>query len=139
MLDIQDIMNILPHRPPFLLLDRVTEISEEEITALKNVSMNEPFFVGHFPSEPVMPGVLIIEALAQAGAVVLLSRPEFKGHLAYLGGVDKARFKEKVVPGDQLILKVKLIKMVKNVGLASCVAYVNDKEAVTCSMTFAVN
>lgn len=139
MLNIQEIMAILPHRPPFLLLDRVTEMSAEKIVALKNVSMNEPFFVGHFPTEPVMPGVLIIEALAQAGAVVLLSRPEFAGHLAYLGGVDKARFKDKVVPGDQLVLTVNLLKLMKNVGRAECVASVNGREVVTCTMTFAVN
>lgn len=137
MLSIQEIMTILPHRPPFLLIDRVLEISEEKVVAVKNVTMNEPYFVGHFPSEPVMPGVLQLEALAQAGAVVLLSKEEFKGKIAYFGGVDKARFKGKVVPGDQLILEVALEKLVKNVGVAKGVAKVSGKVVCQCEMTFA--
>lgn len=137
MMDIQAIMQILPHRPPFLLLDRVTEITAEKVVALKNVTMNEPFFVGHFPGEPVMPGVLIVEALAQAGAVVLLSKPEFKGQTAYFGGLDKVRFKQKVVPGDQLVLEVTLKKLVKNVGRAEGVAKVQGRVVAQCEMTFA--
>ncbi|MGX7198317.1 3-hydroxyacyl-ACP dehydratase FabZ [Enterococcus nangangensis] len=136
-MDIQAIMQILPHRPPFLLLDRVTEITAEKVVALKNVTMNEPFFVGHFPGEPVMPGVLIVEALAQAGAVVLLSKPEFKGQTAYFGGLDKVRFKQKVVPGDQLVLEVTLKKLVKNVGQAVGVAKVQGRVVAQCEMTFA--
>lgn len=137
MMDIQAIMQILPHRPPFLLLDRVTEITAEKVVALKNVTMNEPFFVGHFPGEPVMPGVLIVEALAQAGAVVLLSKSEFKGQTAYFGGLDKVRFKQKVVPGDQLVLEVTLKKLVKNVGRAEGVAKVQGRVVAQCEMTFA--
>lgn len=137
MLTIQDIMEIIPHRPPFLLLDRVLDLSPEKIIAKKNVTMNEPFFVGHFPGEPVMPGVLILEALAQAGAVVLLKKEEFKGQIAYFGGIDKARFKQKVVPGDTLILEVSLIKLVKNVGVAKGIAKVDDKVVCSCEMTFA--
>lgn len=137
MMDIQAIMQVLPHRPPFLLLDRVTEITAEKVVALKNVTMNEPFFVGHFPGEPVMPGVLIVEALAQAGAVVLLSKSEFKGQTAYFGGLDKVRFKQKVVPGDQLVLEVTLKKLVKNVGRAEGVAKVQGRVVAQCEMTFA--
>ena len=93
MMDIKEIMNILPHRHPFLLIDRVLEMEEgKKCVALKNVTMNEPFFQGHFPQEPVMPGVLIIEALAQTGAVAMLSMEEFKGKIAFFGGIDKAKF-----------------------------------------------
>ena len=99
MMDIKEIMNILPHRHPFLLIDRVLEMEEgKKCVALKNVTMNEPFFQGHFPQEPVMPGVLIIEALAQTGAVAMLSMEEFKGKIAFFGGIDKAKFRGKVVP-----------------------------------------
>ena len=94
MMDIKEIMNILPHRHPFLLIDRVLEMEEgKKCVALKNVTMNEPFFQGHFPQEPVMPGVLIIEALAQTGAVAMLSMEEFKSKIAFFGGIDKAKFK----------------------------------------------
>ena len=97
MLDIKQIQNILPHRYPFLLIDRVLEMEEgKRCVALKNVTMNEPFFQGHFPQEPVMPGVLIIEALAQTGAVAMLSMEEFKGKIAFFGGIDKAKFRGKV-------------------------------------------
>ena len=97
-MDIKEIMSIIPHRQPFLLIDRVEEIVEgESVTAIKNVTYNEPFFAGHFPDQPVMPGVLIVEAMAQAGAVAILSMDEFKGKTAYFGGINKAKFKKKVV------------------------------------------
>ncbi len=136
-MNIQEIMAIIPHRPPFLLLDEVIEISGNQIIAKKNLTMNEPVFQGHFPKEPVFPGVLIIEALAQAGAVVLLSKEEFKGQIAYFGGVDRARFRQKVTPGDTLMLEVSLIKMVKNIGVAKGVAKVRDQVVCSCEMTFA--
>ena len=114
-MDIKEIMSIIPHRQPFLLIDRVEEIVEgESVTAIKNVTYNEPFFAGHFPNEPVMPGVLIVEAMAQAGAVAILSMDEFKGKTAYFGGINKAKFKKKVVPGDTLRLEVKIEKLKKN-------------------------
>ena len=117
-MDIKEIMSIIPHRQPFLLIDRVEEIVEgESVTAIKNVTYNEPFFVGHFPGEPVMPGVLIVEAMAQAGAVAILSMDEFKGKTAYFGGINKAKFKKKVVPGDTLRLEVKIEKLKKNAGI----------------------
>ena len=111
-MDIKEIMEIIPHRQPFLLLDRIEEITEgESVTAIKNVTYNEPFFAGHFPKEPVMPGVLIVEAMAQAGAVAILSMEDFKGKTAYFGGIKNAKFKKKVVPGDTLRLEVKIEKL----------------------------
>ena len=93
-MDIKEIMDIIPHRYPFLLIDKVIKIEENKITAIKNVTANEHYFQGHFPTEPVMPGVLIIEALAQAGAVALLSKDEFKGKIAYFAGINNAKFKQ---------------------------------------------
>ena len=101
----QEIMDILPHRHPFLLIDTIEEL-EPGVRAVgrKNVTFNEPYFAGHFPGNPVMPGVLIMEALAQTGAVAILSKPENKGRIAYFGGIDKCRFKGKVQPGDNVLL-----------------------------------
>ena len=114
MLDIKKVLEFLPHRYPFLLVDRILELKEGEyVKALKNVTFNEPYFVGHFPGEPVMPGVLIIEALAQAGAIIALcgmSEEERRNKLALFGGIEKARFKKPVRPGDQLILEGRTIK-----------------------------
>ncbi len=110
-LDIQKILEKLPHRYPFVLLDRILELSEQEIVGLKNVTINEPFFQGHFPDHPIMPGVLIIEAMAQAGGLLAFHlAPETSGNNVYFMGVDKARFRKPVRPGDQLIMKIKLIK-----------------------------
>ena len=124
--DIQAIMNYLPHRYPFLLVDRVLEIVPgEKIVALKNVTMNEPFFQGHFPGTPIMPGVLIIEAMAQAGGVLFSSEQlkEKQGSLFYFMGMDKVKFRKPVVPGDQIIFEVKIIrqrsKVVKMAGTAT--------------------
>lgn len=138
-LDIKQIMEIIPHRPPFLLIDRITDMEPGvRASAIKNVSMNEPFFQGHFPGEPVMPGVLIVEAMAQAGAVALLSTEEFKGHLAFFGGIKNAKFKHMVTPGDQLRLEVTLGKMKMNVGTGSGKAYVGDKLAASADFIFIV-
>lgn len=139
MMDIKEIMNILPHRHPFLLIDRVVEMEEgKKCVALKNVTMNEPFFQGHFPQEPVMPGVLIIEALAQTGAVAMLSMDEFKGKIAFFGGIDKAKFRGKVVPGDTLRLEVEMIKIKRNAGIGKGVAYVGDKKVAEGELTFMI-
>jgi 3-hydroxyacyl-[acyl-carrier-protein] dehydratase len=111
MIDIQGILDILPHRYPFLLVDRILEMEEDRILALKNVTFNEPHFEGHFPGVPVMPGVLIVEAIAQAGGVLLLSQvPDRHGKLIYFAGIDRCRFRRPVVPGDQLLLEVTVKK-----------------------------
>ncbi len=139
MLNTQQIMALIPHRYPFLLVDQA-EIHEDGLGAVgyKNVTINEPFFQGHFPNVPVMPGVLIIEALAQVGAVALLSKEEYKGKIVYLGGIRQARFREKVVPGDTLKLECRIIKQKGPVGLGSAVASVNGKTVCTAELTFAI-
>ncbi|HIT73848.1 3-hydroxyacyl-[acyl-carrier-protein] dehydratase FabZ [Tyzzerella sp. An114] len=138
-MDINEIMKIIPHRYPFLLVDRIDEVVEgERVVATKNVTMNEPFFQGHFPQMPVMPGVLIIEAMAQAGAVAVLAKDEFKGKIAFLAAVDKAKFRRNVVPGDTLRLEVELLKLKKNAGVAKGVAYVGDKKAAEAEITFMI-
>ena len=126
--DIRDIIKFLPHRYPFILVDRVVEIETgKEIVAIKNVTINEPFFQGHFPGEPVMPGVLIVEAMAQAGGILVMeSMPEEKkGSLLYFMGLDKVRFRKKVIPGDQLLLKVRVIKKRLKAAKLSGVAIVD--------------
>lgn len=137
-MDIKEIMEIIPHRYPFLLIDKVIKIEENKITALKNVTANEHYFQGHFPTEPVMPGVLIIESLAQAGAVALLSRDEFKGKIAYFAGINNAKFRRKVVPGDTLKLEVELTKIRGKAGVGYGVAYVDDKKVCEGELTFMV-
>ncbi|MFH1076796.1 MAG: 3-hydroxyacyl-ACP dehydratase FabZ [Pseudomonadota bacterium] len=131
--DIQKIMGFLPHRYPFILIDRVLElVPGERITALKNVTINEPFFQGHFPGTPIMPGVLMVEAMAQAGGVLAFaSSPEDKqGKLLYLTGVDKVRFRRQVVPGDQLIISISVIRRRGLTWLLKAEAFVEEKLAV---------
>ncbi len=124
MLNIDEILKILPHRTPFLLIDRIDEMEPgKRAVGTKCVSFNEPYFAGHFPGMPVMPGVLIIEALAQVGAVALLSEEENKGKVAFFGGIDNARFKDKVVPGDVLRLEVEIIRKKGPVGYGMAKAY----------------
>ena len=138
-MDIKEIMSIIPHRQPFLLIDRVEEIVEgESVTAIKNVTYNEPFFAGHFPDQPVMPGVLIIEALAQTGAVAILCQDEWKGKTAYFAGINNAKFKQKVVPGDTLELTTEIIKVKGPIGVGKAVARVNGKVACMAELTFAI-
>ena len=139
MLDIKEIMEIIPQRAPFLMIDRVEELeSGKSCVAYKNVCMNEWYFQGHFPGEPIMPGVLIVEALAQTGAVAILSLPENKGKNALFGGIDKLRFKNKVVPGDVLKLEVEIIKQKGPIGVGSAIATVNGKVAAKGELTFAI-
>ncbi len=139
MLDIKQIEEIIPQRPPFLMIDRVEEyIPGESATAYKNVNINEWYFQGHFPGEPIMPGVLITEALAQTGAVAILSLPENKGKNALFGGIDKMRFKKVVVPGDVLKLEVKIIKQKGPVGVGEATATVDGKVVAKGELTFAV-
>lgn len=135
----QEIMEILPHRQPFLLIDTVEEVEPGvRAVAKKNVTFNEPYFAGHFPGNPVMPGVLIIEALAQTGAVAILSQPEWKGKTAYFAGINQAKFKQKVVPGDMLILETEIIKVKGPIGVGKAVARVNGKLACSAELTFAI-
>lgn len=139
LMDVVQIKEIIPHRYPMLLIDRVEELTEgQRIVAKKNVTINEPFFQGHFPHEPVMPGVLIVEAMAQAGAVALLSLPQFKGKTAYFGGIDKAKFRKKVTPGDTLILEVEILKIKANAGLGKGIARVDGKKVAEAELTFMI-
>ncbi len=137
--DIDTVRKVLPHRPPFLLIDRVIHLDREKriIEAVKNVTINEPFFDGHFPDYPVMPGVLIIEALAQAGAVMALTMSEQNGKIVYLAGIDKARFKQQVRPGDCLVLKAEWTRQKGPIGWAQGKAYVDNKVVAYADIMFA--
>jgi UDP-3-O-[3-hydroxymyristoyl] N-acetylglucosamine deacetylase/3-hydroxyacyl-[acyl-carrier-protein] dehydratase len=132
LMDIHKIMNILPHRPPFLLIDRILELSDSHVVGMKNVTMNEPFFVGHFPDAPVMPGVLQVEAMAQCGGVLVLSSvPDPENYLTYFMKMDKVKFKQKVLPGDTLIFRAELITPIRR-GICHMQAcgYANGKLVV---------
>lgn len=135
----KEIMEIIPHRQPFMLIDTVEEMEPgKRVVAKKCVSYNEPFFGGHFPGEPVMPGVLIIEALAQTGAVAILSQPDFKGKTAYFAAINNAKFKGKVVPGDVLMLETEIIKVKGPIGVGQGKAYVDGKLVAQGELTFAI-
>jgi 3-hydroxyacyl-[acyl-carrier-protein] dehydratase len=135
-----DIEKVLPHRYPFLLIDRVIEMEEgKKAVAIKNVTANEYFFQGHFPGNHVMPGVLIVEALAQTGAFAMLSLEENKGKTAYFGGIKKMRFKRKVLPGDTLRLECEITRSKGPLGIGSAVAYVGDEIAAEGELTFAIS
>ena len=138
-LNTKEIMEIIPHRHPFLLVDTIEEL-EAGVRAVgkKCVTYDEYYYRGHFPNEPVMPGVLIIEALAQVGAVCILSCEQFKGKTAYFGGINQCRFKKKVVPGDVLLLEVELIKQKGPVAIAKAVATVEGKVAASAELTVAI-
>ncbi|MBQ9134852.1 MAG: 3-hydroxyacyl-ACP dehydratase FabZ [Lachnospiraceae bacterium] len=136
-LNTKQIMEIIPHRQPFLLVDTIEEMEVgQRALGKKCVTFNEPFFAGHFPGEPIMPGVLIVEALAQTGAVAILSMPENKGKLALFGGIKNAKFKGKVVPGDVLMLETSIIKMKGPVGVGDAKAYVDGKVVASAEITF---
>lgn len=138
-MDIDQIKQTIPHRYPFLLVDKVLEMEEgKRVVALKNVSANEPFFQGHFPDYPVMPGVLIIEALAQTGAMGVLGIEENKGKIGFLAGIDKCRFKRQVKPGDQLMLEVEITRVKGPVGKGKGVATVDGEVVCEGEITFAV-
>ena len=139
-LDIHEIKNYLPHRYPFLLLDKVISCTPQEtLTALKNVTINEPFFEGHFPHRPVMPGVLILEAMAQASAILAsydLENIDVENRVYYFTGIDKARFKRPVEPGDQIIIEVKLARRIKNMWKCAGVATVDGEKAASAELMF---
>ena len=133
------IRQLLPHRYPMQLVDKVIAMGPNSIVGVKNVTSNEPFFTGHFPEEPVMPGVLQIEALAQVGAVAILSKPENKGKTAYFGAINNAKFKTKVVPGDVLTLELEIIKEKGPIGVGKAVAKNQEgKITVSAELTFAI-
>lgn len=139
MLDSVEIQKILPHKYPFLLVDKITELEEgKSVTGIKNVTVNEPFFQGHFPGNPIMPGVLICEALAQAGAVMLLSTPENKGKLGVFTGINNFKFRKQVVPGDVLELHVELVKSRHGMGIANAKATVDGAVAAAGEISFAI-
>lgn len=132
-----DIMTILPHRYPFLLIDRVVEIDPgQRVVALRNVTANEPQFTGHFPGRPIMPGVLLVESLAQAGAVAVLSYPENRGKLVLFAGIDDCRFRRIVIPGDTLRLEITVEKLGRVSGRARAVATVDGEVAVEATLSF---
>ncbi|KMJ59137.1 3-hydroxyacyl-ACP dehydratase [Bacillus sp. LL01] len=139
MLDINQIKEIIPHRYPFLLIDRIIEVEEgQRAIGIKNVTANEEFFNGHFPEFPVMPGVLIVEALAQVGAVAMLKKEENKGRLAFFTGIDKCRFKKQVVPGDQLRLEVEMTRVRGSIGKGKGIATVDGQLVCELEMMFAL-
>ena len=139
-MNINQIMETIPHRYRFLLIDTIEEIEEgRKAVGKKCVSGNEPFFQGHFPGNPVMPGVLIIEALAQVGAVAMLSIPEWKGKTAYFAGIEKAKFRKKVVPGDVLMLETTIVKVKGPMGIGKGIATVDGVKVAEAELTFAIS
>lgn len=139
MLNAVQIQEIIPHRYPFLLVDRIVEMTVgERAVGIKNVTVNEPFFQGHFPGNPIMPGVLMVEALAQVGAVAILSMDAYKGKLAVFAGIEDLRFKRQVVPGDQLRLEVEILSLRRNIGKGRAIATVDGEIAVKGEIMFAI-
>lgn len=138
-IDIQELLKILPHRYPFLLVDRVLEIEPgKRVVAIKNVTFNEPQFTGHFPERPLMPGVLMVEALAQVGGLILLTLEEHRGKLAVFAGIDSVRFRKMVFPGDQLVMTCELLKVRGTIGRVKGEACVDGKVVLDGEMLFSL-
>lgn len=138
-LDIQELLKLLPHRFPFLLVDRILELEPgKRAVGLKNVSANEPQFTGHFPERPLMPGVLMVEAMAQVGGLILLSLPEHRGKLAVFAGIDNVRFRRMVIPGDQLIISAELLKVRANIGRVKVSATVDGRTVTDGELLFSL-
>ena len=139
LLDTQALLKVLPHRYPFLLVDRILEVEPgKRIVGLKNVTANEPQFMGHFPERPIMPGVLIVEAMAQVGAVLMLQMPENRGRLALLAGIDNTRFRQVVGPGDQLVMEVTVLKLRGAFGKVAAQARVDGKVVTEGELLFSI-
>lgn len=139
-MNIEEILEVLPHRYPFLLVDRITEVEPgKRAVGFKNVTINEPFFEGHFPGRPIMPGVLILEAMAQVGACALLSQPEHRGKIGLFAGVDNARFRRQVLPGDRLDIEIDITAVRGRIVKARAQARVDGQPAAEADLTFAVS
>ena len=137
-MNIEQILQTLPHRYPMLLVDRIIEIGEDRKSCrgIKNVTINEPFFQGHYPGKPIMPGVLILEAMAQAGAALILTHPDYKGLIPLIGAIDNVKFKRPVVPGDQLVMDLELLWIRGNIGKIRGIASVDGEQASSMEMVF---
>ena len=135
-MDIDKIMEMLPHRHPMLLVDRIIAVDGDRCTGIKNVTINEPFFQGHYPGRPIMPGVLILEAMAQTGAVILLADPDNQDKVPVMGAIEKAKFKRQVIPGDQLRIEVHLLWIRNGAGKIEAEAKVDGELAAKMEMTF---
>lgn len=136
MLDIQEIMKFLPHRYPFLLVDRILELDEQHAVGIKNVTFNEPFFQGHFPVEPIMPGVLVLEAMGQVAAMMMSARPGSENLITFLTGVEKAKFRRPVKPGDQLVTTAEMLRLRGKIGKVRTVGRVDDAVAAEAEFSF---
>lgn len=138
-LDIIEIQKLIPHRYPFLLVDKIIDMEPgKKATGIKNVTVNEPFFQGHFPGKPIMPGVLIVEAMAQVAAAVCMGIEENKGKLGVFAGIDKCKFRRQIVPGDTIRMEVEMTALRRGIGKADAKAYVGDELACFANLTFAL-
>jgi UDP-3-O-[3-hydroxymyristoyl] N-acetylglucosamine deacetylase/3-hydroxyacyl-[acyl-carrier-protein] dehydratase len=136
---VEEIMNILPHRYPFLMVDRIVDFEgDSKCTGVKQVTANEPYFQGHFPGHPVMPGVLQVEAMAQVASIIMLRKPEHQGKIGYFVSADDVKFRRLVVPGDTLIIEAQFLKVKRNIGQAACKCTVNGEIASTAELKFAL-